>query len=733
MQKKELLELCGSVEEIIYRNQNNGYTVMTMLCDGATATAVGSMPDVNIGDELKLIGNWKVHSSYGEQFAFEYYEQFVPSTAESILKYLSSGVIKGIGRATAKRLVDAFGDKTLEIMQNEPSRLEEIRGISHEKALKLNAEIRKAFGMREVMLYLEKYHISAEESVRIWKSFGDDAVKIIEENPYVLCGNNINVAFERADTIAAALEKPCDDKCRIRAGIAYIITYNSGNGHTCLPKEKLVTVSADYLKLPSELVSEVLSEMIIDGSLVADTIDEKEFVFLPELYRSETYSASRLIMMLNFPPERITGVELALDSFEKQNNISYAALQRKAIIEALSGGLLILTGGPGTGKTTTLNAIISLFKQCGLKVALGAPTGRAAQRMSEVTGCEAKTIHRLLEVEWDKNDNPVFKRNERNLLDCDALILDELSMVDVNLFEGVMRALPLGCRLIMVGDSDQLPSVGAGNVLGDLIASGKIPVVQLTEIFRQSMKSLIVTNAHKIVHGEMPEIRRTDGDFFFMTCPDKEKIAATIIDLCSKRLPTTYNYSAFDDIQVLCPGRKGDLGVTELNKKLQQALNPSQGRQYEINRPVYTFRLGDKVMQTKNNYDLVWTKDDGTEGSGVFNGDIGVIVDINRAMSSACIRFDDKFVLYDEESLNDIELAYATTVHKSQGNEFNAVIIPMYYGPPQLYYRNLLYTAVTRAKKILILVGNVSTLKRMVDNNKKTMRYSALKAFLERG
>ncbi|MGN1456492.1 MAG: ATP-dependent RecD-like DNA helicase, partial [Acutalibacteraceae bacterium] len=533
--------------------------------------------------------------------------------------------------------------------------------------------------------------------------------------------------------IAAALEKPCDDKCRIRAGIAYIITYNSGNGHTCLPKEKLVTVSADYLKLPSELVSEVLSEMIIDGSLVADTIDEKEFVFLPELYRSETYSASRLIMMLNFPPERITGVELALDSFEKQNNISYAALQRKAIIEALSGGLLILTGGPGTGKTTTLNAIISLFKQCGLKVALGAPTGRAAQRMSEVTGCEAKTIHRLLEVEWDKNDNPVFKRNERNLLDCDALILDELSMVDVNLFEGVMRALPLGCRLIMVGDSDQLPSVGAGNVLGDLIASGKIPVVQLTEIFRQSMKSLIVTNAHKIVHGEMPEIRRTDGDFFFMTCPDKEKIAATIIDLCSKRLPTTYNYSAFDDIQVLCPGRKGDLGVTELNKKLQQALNPSQGRQYEINRPVYTFRLGDKVMQTKNNYDLVWTKDDGTEGSGVFNGDIGVIVDINRAMSSACIRFDDKFVLYDEESLNDIELAYATTVHKSQGNEFNAVIIPMYYGPPQLYYRNLLYTAVTRAKKILILVGNVSTLKRMVDNNKKTMRYSALKAFLERG
>lgn len=733
MAGKELLELCGSVEEIIYRNENNGYTVMTMMCDGAIATAVGSISDVNIGDELKLIGNWKVHSSYGEQFAFDCYEQFVPSTAESILKYLSSGAIKGIGRATAKRLVDTFGDKTLEIIQNEPSRLEEIKGISHEKAVFMNNELKKIFGIREVMMYLDKYHISAQETIKIWKNFGDSSINLIEENPYILCSNNVNVAFERADAIAASLDKPCDDKYRVRAGIIYIITYNSRNGHTCLPKEKLISVTSDYLRLPQDTISEVLSEMIIDGSLVSETLSEKEFIFLPSLYRSETYSASRLGMMLKFPSERITGVEYALDVFESQQGIHYAELQRKAIIEALSGGLLILTGGPGTGKTTTLNAIISLFKQCGLTVALGAPTGRAAQRMSEVTGCEAKTIHRLLEVEWDKNDNPVFKKNERNLLDCDALILDELSMVDVSIFEGVMRALPLGCRFIMVGDSDQLPSVGAGNVLGDLIASGKIPVVQLTEIFRQSMQSLIVTNAHKIVHGEMPEIRRTDGDFFFMSYNDKEKIASTIVDLCAKRLPATYNFSTFGDIQVLCPGRKGDLGVTELNKKLQEALNPSQGKQYEINMPVYTFRLGDKVMQTKNNYDLLWSREDGSEGSGVFNGDIGVIVDINRADSAACIRFDDKFVLYDSESLTNLELAYATTVHKSQGNEFNAVIIPIYHGTSKLHYRNLLYTAVTRAKKILILIGEVSTLKKMVDNNKKTMRYSGLKAFLERG
>ncbi|MBQ1659233.1 MAG: ATP-dependent RecD-like DNA helicase [Clostridia bacterium] len=733
MADKELLQLCGTVEEIIYRNGNNGYTVITVMSDGVTATAVGNMSDVNIGDEIKLVGNWKTHTSYGEQFAFEYYEQFMPSTSESILKYLSSGVIKGIGRATARRLVDAFGEKTLEVIQNEPNRLVEIKGISNDKAAALCAEIRKAFGMREVMLYLEKYRISTQEAVNVWKTLGADAISLIESDPYILCEERINVSFERADYIAAALDKPCDDKRRIRAGIIYIITYNSGNGHTCLPREKLVSVTAKFLKLEDQLINDVIEELISDGGLVSDNIEEREFIFLPSFYKSESYAAGRLLMMLQFPPERITGIELFLEAFEKQKNITYAKLQRKAIIEAMSGGLLILTGGPGTGKTTTLNAIIELYKQSGIKVALAAPTGRAAQRMSEVTGCEAKTIHRLLEVEWDKHDRPVFTRNEKNMLDCDALILDELSMVDATLFEGVLRALRLGCRLIMVGDSDQLPSVGAGNVLGDLISSGKIPVVQLKEIFRQSMKSLIVTNAHRIVHGEMPETGRTDSDFFFMSCPDRERIASTIVDLCSTRLPASYGYSVFGDIQVLCPGRKGELGVTDLNKRLQNVLNPSKNKFNEIQMPVYNLRLGDKVMQTKNNYDLLWVKADGTEGSGVFNGDIGVIEEINKSSKTACIRFDDKVVMYDTDSLMDLELAYAATVHKSQGNEFNAVIIPMYYGAPQLYYRNLLYTAVTRAKKILILVGNISTLRRMVDNNKKTLRYSGLKYFIERG
>ncbi len=732
MSEEQLLELNGSVEDIIYRNTQNGYSVLTLYCDGIAATAVGTMTDVNIGDDLRLIGVWKTNPNYGEQFAFQYYEQQMPSTASSILKYLSSGAIKGIGPRMAKRIVDQFGDNSLEVMQDQPERLAQIRGISLEKAKTISEEINKIFGMKEVMLYLEKYHISAIESVRIWKNFGESAVKIIEENPYLLCSESINIPFEKADRIADMLGRPIDDTYRIRAGIVYIITYNSGNGHTCLPMDKLIDAASKFLRIPTEKIAEVLTEMIDDATLVCDDLDDRTFIFLPSLYKSEFYCADRLSMIMKLPPERITGGELALQIFERSNNIEYAALQRKAILEALSGGMLILTGGPGTGKTTTLNAIIQLYEQCGIKVMLAAPTGRAAQRMSEVTGKEAKTIHRLLEVEWDRDDHPRFTRNERNLLDCDALILDEMSMVDASLFEGVLRALPFGCRLIMVGDSDQLPSVGAGNVLGDLIDSGMIPVVQLTEIFRQSMESLIITNAHSIVHGKMPEIRRTDNDFFFMAESDKEKTAQIIVSLYTNRLPNAYHFDPMNDIQVLCPGRKGELGVTELNKRLQSVINPPDKTKSELRMPVYILRTGDKVMQTKNNYDLPWTKDDGSEGTGIYNGDIGIVLSIDKTSGTAVIHFDDKTVTYNSETLANIELAYATTVHKSQGSEFRAVIMPMHYGAPQLYYRNLLYTAVTRAKEKIILVGNVSTLKRMVDNNKKTKRYSGLRAFLER-
>lgn len=728
-----LSEIQGTVEDIVFRNDSNGYTVLEVSCDYANITAVGTMPMVNVGEEIKMYGRWTSHASYGEQFSVDYYEHIMPSGVGAILRYLFSGAVKGIGAVTARKLVETFGEKTLEVIEKEPNRLTEIKGITASKAEKMSQELQKVFGVREIMLYLERFQISPVESMRVWKSLGNETISLLNDNPYILCNDEIAVGFERADAMAAAMEKPCDDICRIRAGIIHIVTYNMHNGHTCLPEEKTVTVCANYLQLPDETIQSALSDMIVEGALVKENIGGVDFVFLPSMYNSESYAALRLKMMLQIPPEPIKGVAEALERFENEQHIEYAVLQKKAIEQAMSGGLLILTGGPGTGKTTTLNAIISLYMQCGLKVLLSAPTGRAAQRMSEVTGQEAKTIHRLLEVSWDKNERPTFQRNERNMLDCDVLVIDELSMIDVLLFESVLRALPLGCRLIMVGDSDQLPSVGAGNVLGDLIASKKVPTVQLTEIFRQSMTSLIVTNAHKIVKGEMPEVRRTDGDFFFMSVPNKEKIISTILDLCKTRLPNTYNYSVFSEIQVLCPGRKGDLGVIELNRKIQQEVNPSRGKAYEINTAAYTFRLGDKVMQMKNNYNLPWIKDDGTDGSGIFNGDIGMIVDISRVSGSVCVRFDDRLVTYDTESLQDLDLAYATTVHKSQGNEFEAVIMPMYKGAPQLYYRNLLYTAVTRAKKMLILVGNTDTLKYMVNNNKKTKRYSALQYFLEKG
>ena len=732
MPEDELTEIEGSVEDIVYRNSQNGYSVLLLCCDGELVTAVGTMTEVSVGDDLRLIGSMRMNPTYGEQFSFEYYEQRMPSTASAILKYLSSRSIKGIGERTAKKIVEVFGSKTLEIMQKQPERLTEIKGISQDKAKAIGEQVRKIFGMKEIMVYLTKYHISALEAVRIWKEYGDSSITVIESNPYVLCGESIAVAFEKADKIAEFLGKPLDEPCRIKAGILYIITYNAGNGHTCLPIDRLINVTADFLKLDRENVSSAMAELIDDTSLVSDEIDGRDFVFLPNLYRSEYFSADRIALILKVPPERITGTEYAIEVFEKINNIEYAEQQRRAITEAMSGGLLILTGGPGTGKTTTLNAIIKLYEKFGLKVLLAAPTGRAAQRMSELTGCEAKTIHRLLEVGWDSHDRPKFSRNERNLLDCDALILDEMSMVDVTLFESVLRALPLGCRLIMVGDSDQLPSVGAGNVLGDLIDTGKIPVVRLTEIFRQSMESLIITNAHKIVHGEMPEIHRTDGDFFFMEEHNRDRISEKIVSLCTKRLPAAYGYDSMNDIQVLCPGRKGALGVTELNKKLQEALNPPGIGKPEIKAPVYTLRVGDKVMQTRNNYDLPWVRDDGSEGAGIYNGDIGIIEHIEKNSGSAKIRFDDRLVSYNSDNLSNIELAYAVTVHKSQGSEFRAVVMPMYYGAPQLYYRNLLYTAVTRAKEKLILVGNVSTLRKMVDNNKKTKRYSGLRAFLER-
>lgn len=729
MQDNELMELKANVETIIYRNEHNGYTVIE-LDDEDETTAVGIMPDINAGETVRLIGYFKPHPTYGMQLAVTTYEKSMPEDIAGILNYLSSGSIKGIGPATAAALIKEFGANTLTVLENEPQRVAKLKGISLKKATDISKQLRENTGIRELILYLNQYDISPSGAVKIFKSFGSNSIAEIERNPYCLVNSETGINFEQADRIAIKLNFQSDDKIRIRAALAYVLSHNLNNGHTCLPKDKLIKTTAQFLALDDEMVSYALEEMLGENSLIGYEAEGNELIFSTDMFQSESYIAARLKMMMRFPAVQIQDIDKHIEAIESFNSIEYAEMQKEAITQALSKGLLVLTGGPGTGKTTTLNAIIKILKDKGQKVLLCAPTGRAAQRMSKVTGEEAKTIHRLLEVAWNKNDIPEFKRNEKNMLKCDALVIDEVSMVDAKLFESVMKALPLGCRLILVGDSHQLPSVGAGNVLDDLISSEMIPVVQLTEIFRQSMESLIVTNAHKIVNGELPELKRKDKDFFFLHSENKEIITQTVIELCSGRLSNAYGYDTYKDIQILAPGRKGDLGVNELNNKLQFVINPKDSEKNELSSGKKILREGDKVMQIRNNYDLLWVKDNGETGEGIFNGEIGIIESINKRSRIIKVRYDDKVANYDFDFAVDLDLSYATTVHKSQGNEFEAVIMPLLDGAPMLLYRNLLYTAVTRAKSLIIIVGSDTTIEKMVNNNRKNKRYSGLKYFL---
>lgn len=725
-----LYEMSGTVERVIFRNEKNQYTVLELNNSEELVTVVGCLPFVSVGEELKVIGTWGSHPSFGPQFKAQVCERSRPATAAAILKYLASGAVKGIGAATAERIVETFGENALDVIENDAERLAQVKGVTKSKAKKISENFKQTNGIKDVMVRLGKYGITPEEAVRVWKRYGAHAEECIRQDPFCLCDEELDIDFARADTIAASLKMPQDDNGRVRAGLLYVLRHNANNGHTCLPRDRLIQVASRMLEIEPDVAGGILQRMEETFDVQTEHFGEREFLFLPRYHQSETYCADRLKMMLHYPPQSIVGVEGSIKEVEIREHIHYAPEQKQAITQALEKGFLILTGGPGTGKTTTLNGIIRILKEKGETVLLAAPTGRAAKRMSELTGEEAKTVHRMLQVEWDETDNPVFSRNERNPLECDAVVVDELSMVDVNLFEGILRALPLGCRLILVGDCDQLPSVGAGNVLGDLIASGMFPTVQLTEIFRQSMESLIVTNAHRIVAGEMPELRDKTHDFFFLPLRHAESIGSTIVDLCARRLPASYGYSVFQDIQVLTPGRKGELGTQELNRRLQEALNPPDKNKRELQVNGNILRVGDKVMQIKNNYNLPWSRSDGTTGEGVFNGDMGILVEIDKAAGALTVAIDDKMVLYDTDHAGELELAYAATVHKSQGNEFQAVVIPMFPGPKQLEYRNLLYTAVTRAKSLLILVGEERTVRAMVANDRKTKRYSGLLHFL---
>ena len=725
---EEKTELRGSVESVTFRNEENGFTVLDLNVQGELETVVGVLPAVAPGEELRLLGRWDMHASFGRQFRAELCERKMPSTAADLLHYLSSGAIKGIGPATVLKIVEMFGEDAFDVLENSPERLARIKGISAAKAMEICQRFREQFAVREVMIALERFGMTASECIRVFRAYQSDSVDQVRRDPYCLCDEAIGVSFERADTIAHAMQDEPDEKLRAMAGIIHAVRHNLRNGHTCLPREKLFAPCAELLGDPRETLEAAMDELVACGRLVQKEWNNTAFVFLPRVYEAERSAADHIKMKLRFPPAVRSTLPEEIRIAEQKEGVVYADLQREAIRIAAERGLLILTGGPGTGKTTALRGILRLYEEQGLDVALAAPTGRAAKRMSEVTGREAKTLHRLLEVEWDESDHPRFQRNERNPIDANALIVDELSMVDVYLFSSLLKALPLGCRLVMVGDSDQLTPVGAGNVLHDLIASGMLPVVTLSEVFRQAQESLIVTNAHRIVRGEMPELSCKTKDFFFMERTAYGAVS-TVCDLVAERLPRAYGFSPTEDIQVLCPSRKGQTGSVFLNKQLQEVLNPPSAKKNEITVKGTVLRTGDKVMQVRNNYDILWTRD-GEEGVGVFNGDIGVLAGIDLGTGELEVVFDGRSAVYSAENAQDLELAYAVTVHKSQGSEFPAVIVPVAGVVPQLMYRNLLYTAVTRAKQILILVGAAETVREMTENDKKTRRYSALCAFL---
>lgn len=724
------LHIEGTVENVLFRNEQNGYAVLDLNAGGELITVVGEIGDADEGEQLILEGSYVNHPRFGTQFQVQYCERKLPADALNIQKYLSSGAIKGIGPSLARKIVDVFGAKTLEVMENEPTRLLEIRGISPKKCENIAAEVKEIFALRSIMTFLSQYGIRSKYAMRVYQKFGSGGRDMICANPYLLCKSGIDLEFRRVEKLAHDMKIALNSPNRVAAGIEFILAHNTKNGYTCLPLEKLEPKAAEYLGISQKVFYEVYQQELQEGNIVEYLKGENEYVYLPEYYHAERYIADRIRVLRDFSTrDELTKYEKMIDEEQLRHRITYEKLQREAIATALSRSIMIMTGGPGTGKTTTLNAIISLYEKQGCKVMIAAPTGRAAQRISDLTGYHAKTIHRLLEVEFDMTGEPRFKHNEKNPLICDVLVVDEMSMVDVLLFEGLLRALRLGCKVILVGDSDQLPSVGAGNLLGDLIDSGIVPVIALKQIFRQAQESCIITNAHKIINGEYPDLARKDADFFFFQRLEPNKAKELVVELVKERLPNAYGFSPTENIQVITPSRKGILGVTELNKILQQVLNPPKHGVSETKSMLYTFREGDKVMQMKNNYDIVWHKD-GEEGTGIFNGDIGRIISINRHSGEAVIEFDMRRVVYPFDMLEQLELAYAITVHKSQGSEFDAVILPILGGFPKLYYRNLLYTAVTRAKKMLIAVGSRNKIHDMVDNNRRTKRYTCLKHML---
>ncbi len=733
MNQQELEILQGTIGAVVFQNYDNGYAVLRLhLDDGQTVTVVGTIPLPAVGERLMVTGKWSNHSSYGRQFDAEFLERLMPQTATEIITYLSSRVIKGIGPKLATRIVNRFGDRTLLIMEREPEKLAEVSGISDKKALEIGEDFRLQVGMRHLMEFFTLHHLPAELAVKTYKLYGETTIDLLYDDPYLLMDEELEAPFGAVDRFAVDLGVAGDDPRRVDAGVLFELRYNLSAGHSFLPEDKLIMATSQLLSVNPATVQDSIARLLEAERLFRDHLAGIDILYLPALYRAETYCTSRLLAHAACRYPAPAALPKKIRAATQSSDLEYSSQQMLALQEAATSGLLLLTGGPGTGKTTLVNGILSLYGQMGLRCVLCAPTGRAAKRLTEVTGYEASTIHRLLGAGIDPHTGKLyFEKDEDDPIQADAVIVDEMSMVDVQLLGSLLQAVPRKARLILVGDPDQLPPVGPGFPFRDMLRSNVLPAVRLTEIFRQAQESLIVMNAHRVNRGEQPELKNVKSDFFFLPGRSEDGVAQTIVELCAARLPKNMGIPA-EQIQVLCPTKKGAAGTVNLNKLLQSRLNPPTPEKHERAFGETVFREGDRVMQVKNNYDLLWKKTDGSAvGAGVFNGDVGIIQRVDTQMEVLTVLFDDREAEYDFTQLSELELAYAMTVHKSQGSEYRAVVLSAWNASGYLLNRSILYTAITRARELLVISGREETIRTMTENAKVSRRYTGLKLRLQ--
>ena len=725
---EELTACEGTVHSVIFQNAENGYTVLRLLTEeGEVVTVVGCIPCAAPGEHLTVTGVRETHPQHGEQLRAVELERSLPEDEEEIVCYLSSGVCKGVGPATAERIVDRFGAQALDILELSPERLTELKGITARKAQEIAESFRRHMGLRRLMAFLALYQLPPVLAMQLRRQYGDAALEKIRENPYLLSGDSCGVAFSVTDGIALGMGIDPDSSQRLQAAVTFELSHNENNGHVFLPRDKLIAATAQLLSCGTEAVEQALDTLVERGAVVQERVANVDACYLRRLWEAERSACVRLLGLLASPADTSTQAARAVEEIQREQGITYAPLQRQAVELAARQGVVILTGGPGTGKTTAVRGIVALLEKMGLEILLAAPTGRAAKRMSELTGREAQTIHRMLGMNWSESTGEVtFAKSEKEPLEADAVILDEMSMVDLTLFDALLRALRPGTRLVLVGDADQLPSVGAGNVFSDLIRSGKVETVFLREVFRQASQSAIIRNAHAVNLGQPPQLTNDQGDCFFLCRRDPERVVSTVVELCGSRLPEKMGVPA-DQIQVLTPTRKGPTGTISLNRRLQAALNPPAEDKRELQWGERLFREGDRIMQTRNDYDVVWEKADGTVGTGMFNGDVGKILKIDPSGEWLEVDFDGRAAVYGAEQLSEIDLAYAQTVHKAQGSEYRCVVLSVMPAAPSLMVRGVLYTALTRARELLILVGDDAAIRAMAANDRQQKRYSGLR------